>query len=182
MAGGMDESIVAGIDADMGDAFAAGGGEKHQVSFLQLTVTDRPSGPPLLPRSARQGQSVDTIDGHGQSAAIETFTDGIPTPFIRYADISPGGLHEGIPQIAGTGFQLRAENVEFADDAPFLNEFCPALGCLAGGIIAEADFVVAAVMQKMICVQALGNQIFGQLNGIFLIGKYTHLDGKTDLA
>ena len=51
--GGVDETFVAGIDADVGDLFRRDG-EEDQVARLQITGVDQLAGSEEILRSARQ--------------------------------------------------------------------------------------------------------------------------------
>ena len=90
----MYKPAVAAVHPYMGDPALAVGGEKNQITGLQGALPNRPTGPVLGPRVAWQIQTIETINGHGQTAAVESTLRRFAAPTIRCADKSAGGAHD----------------------------------------------------------------------------------------
>lgn len=80
--GGVDEAILAGVNAHMGNILGRFDGEENQIAVLQRFEGDRRAGPVLVQGDSGQFHTIETIDGHGQSAAIESALRGSPAPTV----------------------------------------------------------------------------------------------------
>ena len=116
----MNELSLAAVKSHMGYAPPASGGEKDEIPPLEGIPRHRATGLELCAGVARQFQTVETINGHGQTAAIETAAGGGAPPSIGRADKPPRRLHETIVEILpGIGLptgRTGTRNVKDIDD------------------------------------------------------------------
>jgi hypothetical protein len=82
LAWGMDELSVADIDTHVGNTIGAAGSKKDQIAGLQGLPGHRPTGTELIPGVAGKIQSIETINGHGQTAAVKPFLGRGASPAI----------------------------------------------------------------------------------------------------
>lgn len=154
----MDEASAAGVNSHMRHMPRPAGGKKDKVPLPEGATHDGCARMELIAGVAGQIQSVESINSHGQTAAIETCMGGFSSPSVGRAEKPPGGpnysLAEG--QLGGDSMiqGIGPGNKEIAD--PFLGlKLHGALkGRLPGIKTSESHFAQAVFVDKIICIQS----------------------------
>ena len=182
----MDEPAPPGEYSHMGHPVGPACPEKNQVASPEITASNRCAHGELGAGGAGQFEAHQVVNGHGQSAAVETVFRRNAAPPVGDAQIAFGPLDDGVPDIAGApcglpvhGVSLGADDEEILEDPPGAEPLRLTPGGPLVLEISEPDLVEPGFVPEIVGVDAEFVQGASEPHGVVQAAEGPDLDGES---